>query len=362
MLNSFRVLSKMSTPSRTSLGLWHLALGSLGLFVGSLQAHPAGMQSPSIPKPTSGSESTHTIAPVVYIQEPLAGFDKQSYYQALEKALTRFEMQRGSPLKPGPKGKIGLKPYTYSGPGLCTPLALLQALIELLEHRGFERQNMLIVDFHENQLRKCGILPPLSTGGSSFEGVSVYALDRGVYWDEAWVYDSNLPTLEYFGAYPLFSLSSQTAWEKERKSYLNPLLLCDVDCWINLPMLTSNAVLGVSGALANATLLNMSNHKRFLSSPSICPMAVAELAAIPELQDTCIFSLLSLELYQYIGDYTFNAYYTESEPLLLLSNAPAALDYTLLKKINKARLRRNFAPIGDRNGLFWSYLKQMQVP
>lgn len=356
MATSFKVLSKMSIPSSDAARAYARCLVALVISLYSPELFAQRLSpSPSKEAPTSGPSR-------IYIEETMDGFNESSYLAALEKLLADFEAQRGLPLQPGPKGKIGLKTYTYSGPGLCTPLPLLRSLICLLEQRGFARKDMLIVDFQESQLRKCGILPPLSQGGSSFEGVNVYALDKNIYWDENWFYDSNLPALEYFGSYYMPYLTPEKAWEKERKSYLNPLLLCDVDFWINLPMVTSHAAIGVSGALANATLLNMSNHKRFLNSPSICPMVVAELAAIPELQATCIFSILSLELYQYVGDYQFNAYYTHSEPLLILSNAAAALDYTLLKKINKARLKRNFAPLGDPNGLFWSYLRQMQVP
>lgn len=298
----------------------------------------------------------------IYIEENLYDFSEITYHTAVEAALTRFEAERGAPLLPGPRGKIGLKTYTYSGPGLCTPLALLRSLILALEKRGFTKAGMMIVDFQEKELRNCGILPPLSQGGSSFEGVPVYALDTDLYWDPAWFYESNLPSLEYFGTYLKTSLNLKEAFQKEKISYLNPLLLCDVDGWINLPMLTSHGSIGVSGALANATLLNMSNHKRFLASPSIAPMVVAELAAIPEMRNSWLFTIFSLERYQYVGDYRFNANYTQSEPLLLLSNAPAALDYALLKRLNEARLRRNFAPLGDKQGLFWAYLRELQVP
>lgn len=298
----------------------------------------------------------------IYIEENLANFSEEAYQQAVEAALTRFESERGVPLVPGATRKIGLKTYTYSGPGLCTRLPLLRSLILALEKRGFKREDMMIVDFHEKNLRHCEILPPLSEGGNRFEGVPVYALDTDQYWDQAWAYESNLPSLEYFRAYLKTSTSLNEALEKERMSYLNPLLLCDVDGWINLPMLTSHAALGVSGALANATLLNMSNHKRFLTSASIAPMVVAELAAMPEMKTSWLFTLLSLECYQYVGDYHFNANYTRSEPLLLLSTTPAALDYALLEKLNTARRQRQFAPLGDKNSLLWAYLRELHVP
>ena len=93
------------------------------------------------------------------------------------------------------------------------------------------------------------------------------ALDSERHYDVDWFYDSPLPpTLQQEPQF--FSGAGQgrslAAGAEARKSFLPAPLLFEVDFWINLAVGVDDVTLGVDGALANATLWNVSNSQRFL--------------------------------------------------------------------------------------------------
>lgn len=285
----------------------------------------------------------------------VADFSSQSYKQAVITLIQNWERTNGHNIQPGLFKKVGLKVYTRSGPGLATPKALVNAVADFLISRGYERSNIFIVDEYERYLRSSEFLPPLSQSGNSFEGIPVYSLDSGRFWDKKWFYESSLPSREkaLFSSRGLSFGGANT--DDDRKSYLPTLLFLNTDFWINLPMAISMESIGVGAAVANASILNISNNTRFFSNQAQASVAASEILAIPELKEKMIFTILTLESYQFIGESRFNANYTQSEPLVLLSDNPGAIDYLMLKRINQLRFD-NKLPIIETLPAFFDYL------
>jgi len=286
----------------------------------------------------------------------LGDFSFDEYDRAVEAVLTAFEQSSGRMLVPGKKGKVGLKVYSDSGPGVSTPPELVRALAAALERRGFEREQLFIVGLNDNRLRSAGFLPPLSMGGNTFGGIPVYALESGDYYDPLWFYDSPLPSR--INSLLLDDEATREVSENERKSFLAVPLLLEVDFWINLPAYTDHPVLGINGALVNATLWNASNTLRFFRSPANAPAAVAEMAAIPELQEGWVCTLVSLERFQFIGGPIFNSLYTRSEPKLWLSQNPVMLDALMRERIDAGRRESGFRPLSGEMRLL-AYAEQI---
>ncbi|HYP16574.1 MAG TPA: DUF362 domain-containing protein, partial [Opitutus sp.] len=252
-------------------------------------------------------------------------------------------------LAPGEKKKVGLKIYTDSGPGMATPVPLVKAVIAALERRGFEPKNIFLVGLNQLRLRMTGYLPSLVTGKSPFEGHQIYVLESGRYYDPVWFYDSPLPQRfdPIFAEQQTRDFENNSTKDEDRKSFLATPLFLDADFWINLPVYTDHAMLGVNGALVNATLWNASNTARFFRSPANAPAAVAEMSAIPELRQTWMFTLASLERFQYIGGPFFNSLYSASEPLLWLSTDPVLMDSMMRSRIDALRKRNGFEPLSE---------------
>lgn len=298
--------------------------------------------------PAATPEGVRPAAEPVW-ETQLPDFSPGSYDAKVEELLAQFETATGRKLVPGEKKKVGLKIYADSGPGMATPLPLVRAVIRSLERRGFATENIFLVGLNQLRLRMTGYLPSLVTGQSPFPGHPIFVLESGKFYDPVWFYDSPLP--QRFD--PIF-IESQTrdvpntsTKDEDRKSFLATPLFLDADFWINLPVYTDHPMLGVNGALVNATLWNASNTARFFRSPANAPAAVAEMSAIPELRETWACTIVSLQHYQYIGGPFFNSLYSASEPLIWLSRDPVLLDTLMLERINRLRKLTGFNPVPE---------------
>jgi hypothetical protein len=282
-------------------------------------------------------------------QARLADFTEPAYDQQVEKLFDAYEAATHRKLAPGAKKKVGLKIYTDSGPGMATPVPLVKAVIAALERRGFGSKDVFLVGLNALRLRMTGYLPSLSSGQTPFKDHPVYVLESNRYYDPVWFYDSPLPQRfdPIFAEKQTKDSSNTSTKDEDRKSFLATPLFLDADFWINLPVYTDHPTLGINGALVNATLWNASNTARFFRSPANAPAAVAEMSAIPELRQTWVFTIASLEHYQFIGGPFFNSLYTVNEPVVWLSTDAVMMDALMRDRINSHRKQSGFEPVDD---------------
>jgi len=281
------------------------------------------------------------------LEAPLGS--ERTYTSEVAALLEAYESSNETALVPGERGKVGIKVNTRGGRGLSTPLQLLNAVIDALVARGFERSSILIVDHSLHGLREAGILSTMMPEFFYFEGCPVYSLDRELYYNEDWFYDSPLPPSRNHYLQLLSDTDREGSYLLEgvesRKSFLPMPLLFEVDFWVNLAVGVDDPMFGIDGVLASATLWNVSNSERFLRSEATASSAVAEIAAIPELSERMLLHIVSLDRYQYIGGPQFNSLYTESEPLLWMSSDPVAIDRLLFDRMNVLRRNNGFPEI-----------------
>ena len=278
---------------------------------------------------------------------PLSDFGDGGYRTGVKWMFSAFEARTGKKLVPGNKHCVGLKVYTDSGDGIQTPLPLVRAVIAELNARGYKDNEIFITGATEGKMREAGYLPPLSSRQvDQFEGVEVRYLDSGRWWSKTWFYDNPLP-VDYTSdaGHALLEKHDSSTDAETRKSFIPSALIENVDFWINLPVVMDNVAMEVSGSLANATLWNVSNRERFFNSPANAPVAMAEIAAIPELLNNWAITIVSMEHFQIIGGPIFNSNYVRSDPLLMGSSDPAVLDAWAARRLNAYRNVMGFKPL-----------------
>jgi hypothetical protein len=325
-----------------------LTTALLALAFSFAMANAANSSSPLSAPTDSARPKVPEATPPVW-EARLPAFDEPTYERVVARMIDTFEQSTGRKLQPGAKRKVGLKIYADSGPGLATPVPLVKAVIAALRQRGFANDEIFLVGLNALRLRMTGYLPSLVSGRTPFAGNPVYVLESGRFYDPLWFYDSPLPQRfdPIFAEQQTQGVPNTSSKDEDRKSFLATPLFLDADFWINLPVYTDHPTLGINGALVNATLWNASNTARFFRSPANAPAAVAEMSAIPELRETWMFTIASLQHYQFIGGPFFNSLYTVSEPILWLSTDPVMLDSLARDRINGHRKRSGFEHVNE---------------
>ena len=293
-------------------------------------------------------------------QTRLNSFDSKNYNGAVSAMFRSFEKKSGHKIKRGAKGKVGLKIYTNSGAGLATPKNLVDAVIFQLVKRGYKPSEITIVDMSERKMRACGYLPKLTDiqngATQTYNGANVVDIESGNYFDKRWYYDNPLTPKNV-----KTTTSFREVFNPElRKSYLPVPLFLTVDFWINLPVITDMEGLGICASLGNMSIWNMSNNERFLKQPANASMAAAEVCAIPEMRETNLFTIISYEHGQFVGGSVYNARFSFSENMLMLSSNPVILDYIAWQTINKYRRANRFKLI-DPEPPILNYARQLKI-
>lgn len=325
----------------------------------TIYAEESGVVKP-ISDVSKSVEDSQTKMRSVLFESSLPDFTPRAYDKVVSSLFKAYESEAGFKIKPGEKGKVGLKVYTNSGAGMCTPKALVDAVISQLVNRGYKREDITIVDMSRRKMRECGFLPKLSQvrdgAEDSYSGVRVADIESKQFFNKDWYYDNPLMPKNNRGM-----LKSIDLYNPElRKSYLPVPLFLTVDFWINLPVVTDMEGLGVCAAVGNMSIWNMSNNERFLKQPANASMAAAEVAAIPELKNSEIFTILSLERGQFVGGAIFNSRCTFSEKTVLMSANPVVIDYIAWETLNKYRRAFKFAQIDPMPPLL-NYCRELQL-
>ncbi len=308
---------------------------------------------------SEGVEAPSEEARTVFRAE--ASGEELAYRRTVASLVARYEASSGVKLTPAVRPEIGLKLSTRFAPGLATPRRLVDALLDLLKKRGYERDVVFLLDLEERGLRRAGYMPPPGEALRRYRGHPVYALDEGKLYNDEWFHDSPLPPAKDFRARLLLRYPGdrESRLREERRSYLPAPLFLEEAHWINLPVLMDDLHLGLDAAAANASLRAVNNNVRFFGHATTTPASAAEILAIPEYWEKHLFSLIDLSRFQYAGSGNYNASFIASEPTLLLSENPFSLDYVAQGVLNVERVREGFEQRSRKNSQLFRFAKEL---
>jgi len=258
-------------------------------------------------------------------------FDKKQYRQLLEtgiRLLTETESVGDALRFLIPGGKVGMKANCLTRRLNSTPVALGEALTELLTDTGREPNNLIIWDRTNRELEQSGYRLNASSFGSRCLGTDT----NGVGYSE-----------EFYNSGEVNSLVSR--------------ILTDlVDHSINLPILKDHSIAGLSGCLKN---MYGAIHNPNKFHDNNCDPFAAHVSNLNPIRDKHRLAIMDAVRIQYQGGPGFNSEYLAPYGGLIISSDSVAADRIGLELIESLRAQRGL-PSLENAGRPVKYLKSAE--
>jgi len=236
-----------------------------------------------------------------------------------------------------PTDTVGIK-VSASGRNVSgTHPAVVGAIVKGLQEAGVPAKKIIVWDRNMEDLLAAGF--QASGGGYQLVGVdpasgydskaqvSAPVLGKLIWGDRKFGDTSGMDFSERLGESD--QLSSQ--------SYFARVLSQEVTKVINVPSLTDSFLTGINGAIANMTVSNLDNWRRFAKSAAGGDFYLAEIYADPVILDKVVVTILDALVLQYAGGPFPNPNYLIDNLALFASKDPIAIDATAVRLIDEMR-------------------------
>jgi len=120
-------------------------------------------------------------------------------------------------------------------------------------------------------------------------------------------------------------------------SFYSKVLSQEVDKVINVPSLTDSFLTGLNGALANMTLPNLDNWRRFTRSPDFGDPYLAEIYADAMISEKVVLTVMDALVLQYAGGPFPNPGFLADHHTIFMSRDPVAIDAMAVRLLNENR-------------------------
>jgi uncharacterized protein (DUF362 family) len=233
--------------------------------------------------------------------------------------------------------RVGIKVAASGGAVSGTHPAVVKAIAAGLISAGVQPTNIIVWDRNLDDLLAAGYSrnDPLyrlrwvdtATGYDKKSQVTAPVIGRLIYGDSAFGYRSGSRMEDILSGGEQLSSTS----------YYAKVLSQEVDKVINVPSLTDSFLTGVNGALANMTLPNLDNWRRFTRSPDFGDPYLAEIYADAMIHGKVVLTILDALVLQYAGGPFPNPGFLVDHHSIFMSKDPVAIDATAARLLNENR-------------------------
>lgn len=244
-----------------------------------------------------------------------------------------------------PQDVVGIKVSTSAGPVGGTKPAIVNAVARGLRTAGISRDHILVWDRNRSDLLAAGFredspdytlrwIDPAS-GYDKKAQISAPVLGRLIYGDRAFGDRKGARFADLLANGDQLSI----------QSHYSKILVRDVTKIIHIPSSTDSFLTGVHGAIADMTLSNIDNWRRFTKPPDFGDPYLAEIYSDETIRPKILFTLLDALILQYAGGPYPHPNFTVDNSALFASKDPVAIDATLLAMLEEVRKNAKLPPL-----------------
>lgn len=237
-----------------------------------------------------------------------------------------------------PTDIVGIKISTSQGTMGGTKLAVVRAIAKGLQKAGISPDRILVWDKNRDDLEAAGYLKESkdftvrwidpADGYDRQAMITAPVLGRLIWGD------SRFGQREGNRLEDKLSMGDQLS----STSYFANILSREVTKVINVPSLSDSFLTGIHGAIANMTLSNVDNWRRFTRAPNFGDPFLAEIYADPIVRDKTVLTILDGLALQFAGGPFPNPNFVRQSFALFASQDPVAIDATALRLIEEYRV------------------------
>jgi len=233
--------------------------------------------------------------------------------------------------------RVGIKVAASGGAISGTNPAVVDAIVEGLAAAGIPPSNIIVWDRNLADLLAAGYrtdsaryqlrwVDPVK-GYDRKSQVSAPVLGRLIWGDSGFGDRAGTRLADVLGTGD--QLSSKSCYAK--------VLSTGVTKVINVPSLSDSFLTGINGALANMTLPNLDNWRRFTKPPAYGDPYLAEIYSDAIIRDKVVLTIMDGLVMQYAGGPAPNPGFLLDHFTLFAGRDPVAIDATAARLIDEAR-------------------------